>query len=276
MKKFIKQSILFILLIIVFIEAVSAALLFTNLYLFNYPGRDVYMSIEKSLKKNKTKILLLGDSVGRQLFSNENENDSINSLACNQSIGVPGQYFLLSNYLNAGNNIDKLIIIYHPESFRNNLDQNFTYHYFLKPFYNSDYSDLFTPEVKAQIKKIPYYQFSQLPHIKVTSWAPKYNSTGKDTSSFLSSISLEYLAKINKLSKKHNFEVILLPPPISLKKKDEIENMRTDEIKEPSLQKVFKDYLAKVSYIDSTNFIDGIHLTYPEKYTDRLIKEIMK
>jgi len=276
MKNFIRNTVLFLLLIVVFIETTSTILLFNNLYLFNYPGKDIYISIEKSKKKNKTKILLLGDSVGKQLFDNKQNFDRLNSFACNQAISMAGQYFLLHNYLEAGNNIDKLIIIYNPFSFRNNLNQVYTFHYFLKPFYNSDYLSLFSSTVNEQINKIPYNKFVQLPHIRITSWAPEFNTTEPEITSLLSPISIEYLNEIKNLANQYNFEINILPPPISVTRKNEIEKLKLDVFTECNLKQEFEDYFTKITYLDSTEFSDGIHLIHPEKYTNSFIKEIIK
>ena len=276
MKIFIKKIILFLLLIVVFIETISGILAFTNLYLIGYPGSEIYDVINKSKKKNKSKILLIGDSVGNQLFSNKTNKDGINSLACNQAIGLIGQYFLLNNYLRAGNKIDKVFMLFTPFSFKNNLDQVYTYHYFLKPFYTSEYDSLFTETVKEQIEKIPYHQFSRIPHIFVTSWAPEFSSTDQIDYTFLSPISIEYLIKIKELSIKYNFELTILPTPTSIQKKDLIDRIDTDEFAKANLDQEFKDFFNKIIYLDSTNFSDGMHLIHPEIYTKKYRAELIK
>lgn len=276
MKTFIKKIVLFLLLVVVFIETISGILAFTNLYLIGYPGSEIYNAINKSKKKNKSKILLIGDSVGNQLFSNKTNNDGINSLACNQAIGVVGQYFLLNNYLRTGNKIDKVFMLFTPFSFKNNLDQVYTYHYFLKPFYTSEYDSLFTETVKEQIKKIPYRQFTKIPHVFVTSWAPEFNSTDQIDYTFLSPISIEYLIKIKELSIKYNFELTILPPPTSIQKKDLIDRIDIDEFAKANLDQEFKDYFNKIIYLDSTKFVDGTHLIHPEIYTEKYRTELIK
>lgn len=276
MKKFIKKFIIFSFLSVFFIETISEIMAVSNLYLIGYPGNEIYHAINKSKKKNKSKILLIGDSVGNQLFSNKTNNDRINSLACNQAIGMVGQYLLLNNYLKTGNKVDKVFMIFTPFSFKNNLNQVYTYHYFLKPFYNSEYDSLFTETVKEQIKKIPYHQFTRIPHIFVTSWAPEYNSIDQIDYTFLSPISIEYLIKIKELSTKYNFEFTILPPPISIKKKDLIDNIDIDEFVKANLDQEFKDYFNKITYLESTKFIDGTHLIHPEAYIEKYREEHIK
>ena len=276
MKNFIRKTVLFLLLSAVVIESVSTVLLLTKLYLINYPGNAIYLSIEKSKKKNKSKIVLLGDSVGRQIFSNKTNNDTINSLACNQAIGIVGQYLLLNNYLRAGNKIDKVVMLFTPFSFSKNLDQVYTYRYFLKPFDNSDYNPLFTSAVKKQINKIPFRRFDQVPHIRITSWAPELNSTEKKKYSFLSPISKEYLAKIKQLSIQYNFKLNILPTPTNIEKKKSIDAMNLDGIAEGDFNNEFKNYFTNIVYLDSTEFVDGTHLIHPEKYAIIIRKKILE
>ena len=233
----------------------------------SYPGSEVYHSIEKSKRKNGSKILVLGDSVGKQIFSNTTFNDTINSLACNQAVGLVGQYILLNNYVNVGNSVDTVFLIMRPFSFRNNLDQKFTYHYFLKPFYRSEYSFMFTETVFHQIRKIPYNQFSKIPHILATSWAPEFMSEDGIDYTFLSPISVEYLMKIKELSKRYQFKIIILPTPLSIEKKYLIDNMDRKEIVGSGLENEFAHYFQNIVYLDSAQFSDGSHLLHPEYYT---------
>lgn len=276
MKKFLKRSLLFILLTALSVEVISAVLIYTDLYLLGYPGRDVYHSIIKSKEKKKSRKVLLGDSVGQQLFPSNTNNDSINSLACNQAIGVIGQYLLLNNYLNAGNEIDTVFMIFTPFSFRNNLDQRFTFHYFLKPFATDEYEPLFTETVKQQIGKIPYHQFARVPHILATSWAPEFNPPEHHDFTFLSPVSAEYLQKIKNLANRHHFKLIILPTPTRENKKQQIEQIDLNEIDKYHLTAEFKDYFNKIIYLDTLNFIDETHLIHPELFTEVYRQKLMR
>lgn len=275
MKKFLKKSVLFVLLIVVFVESISSILLYTDLYLkLNYPGYNIYNAIDKSKKKDKAKILLLGDSVGAQLFPNDNTYDGINSLACNQAIGVIGQFFLLKNYLEQGNDLDKVVVLFNPLSFLNNLDQIYTYHYFLKPFYQAEYTPLFTQTATKQVNKIPFNRLSQIPHVKITGWAPEIELEKKNYT-FLSPISVEYLAKIKALSKKYSFDIEIMSTPTSTELKTQIDQMDLTEIRENNLQDEFNNYFKNMVYVDSREFVDGIHFYKPSKYVDSVKRDIL-
>jgi hypothetical protein len=144
----------------------------------------------------------------------------------------------------------------------------------LKPFYNSEYISLLTPTVREQIKKIPYYQFVQIPHIFVSSWTPEFNPPDRNENIFLSPISIEYLKKIKELSIQFDFELDILPTPTSSGKKDLIEKMDISEISKSDFKHEFKDYFNKITYLDSTKFSDGTHLIHPEIYTEKYRAEL--
>ena len=134
--KFIFAIFLFTIPIVIYYSAKTIWLLMDDRYKESIYGNEVYKAIEKSKKRNKARKLFLGDSTANQFYNCKKE-DSPNtySLTCTQAIGMVGQYILLHNYLNAGNRPDSVFLIYTPFSFWDNLDQIYTYHYFLKPFF---------------------------------------------------------------------------------------------------------------------------------------------
>lgn len=266
MKSFLKNLILFILVAALAIQIIPVLLLFRDTYQRIVAGNEIYLSIRKSKQKHKFHKLLLGDSVARQLFPNNSDNDTLNSLACNQSIGMVGQYILLNNYIQAKNDIDTVYMVFSPFSFINNLDQVYTYHYFIKPFYNSEYHDLFTTTVHNQIHKIPFTSISHVPLIFVSNWAPDFNSTDSNVFTLLSPISVEYLFKIKKLSEQYHFTLVFIPPPLSIQSKYTVAKMLQNEIIPTGLSSEFNNYFNRIEYFDDSCFSDGHHLKDPSKY----------
>ena len=260
MKKFILQMILFTLIGITLYDIQREK---------TTAGCEIYHSIKKSKQKNSSKILIIGDSVGKQLFNNYSYTEPINSLACNQTIGMVGQYCLLQNYFNSGNHVDKVYLIVTPlHSLKNNLNQIYTYHYFLKPFYIKEYYGYFSNLVSDQIRKIPYYQFCQFPFISTSTWAPDFKSNDKIDYSFLSPISVEYLKKIKDLSEQKKFEFIILPTPTKVSYKKKIEDFDSKEIILTGLDEEFKYYFESIMYVADSSFYDDVHLKNPMKYTE--------
>jgi hypothetical protein len=278
MKKFILSSILFLLIACPAITIIPTFLILTDSYKHTVAGNEIYYSIFKSKQKKKTKKIIIGDSVGRQLFSNTTYNDSLNSLACNRGISMAGHFILLNNYLNAGNKIDTVFLIFTPFSFQSNLNDVFTYHYFLKPFYVKEYKPLFTKLVTKQIDKIPYAEFCRFPNILTSNWAPDFKSTDKTDYTFLSPVSVEYLIKIKELSMKHHFKVIILPTPTRISRKAEVERMMKNEITKNNLGPEFKNYFENIIYLNDNNFVDDVHLKreilayYTSYYNEKLMK----
>lgn len=276
MKKFITNSALFLVILIVILQIRPLYLLNNDRYKLTVTGTEIYESIFKSKQKKKVKKILFGDSVGNQLFPNTKFSDTLNSMACNQSIGMVGQYILLNNYLKTGNQVDTVFMLFSPFSFQNNLDQVYTYHYFLKPFYIEEYMPLFTETVNDQIQKIPYHRFCRLPLILTSNWAPEYYSNDKLDYTFLSPISVEYLLKIKELSIKYHFSLIILPTPTSIIKKPLVEKMDKSEITKNNLETEFRDYFTNILYLDDTIFLDGTHFKKVKKYTDYYKKRFIK
>jgi hypothetical protein len=271
MKKFLLQILWFSLLVPIFTYITPLYSITTEKYKKTGPGKEVYYSIYKSKQKTKSRKLLLGDSVAQQIFSNKQYNDTLNSLTCNMAIGMIGQFLLLNNYINTGNRPDTVYMFFTPSttagsSFNNNLNQIYTFHYFLKPFYTKEYKPFFTETTYQQIKKIPVYFLCQEPHILTSGWAPEFSQEEKQKSDFLSPISIEYLKKIKLLSLSYHFRLIFVPTPVSISSRKLIQNMKTNGLSLTGLESELNDYLNKIEYYNDTLFVDGIHLKKPNLY----------
>ena len=268
MKQFLTYTILFLLFAFAVYHAKPLYLLINDKYKTTVAGSEIYYAIEKSKKKSKTKKALFGDSVARQLFNSNIESDTINSLATNQAIALVGQYILLNNYLQAGNQVDTVYFLLRPFTFQNNLDQVYTYHYFLKPFYTDEYLKYFTPTVMDQIQKIPHVRFRQLPSILTSDWAPEFITTDTMNYTFLSPVSIDYLKKIKELASQYRFKLIILPTPINSALKSKIDQFDRNEIISNGFQKEFTNYFENITYLDNRYFSDSSHLVNPAVYTE--------
>lgn len=276
MRRFLGRMLAFLVCLVILVEAVSYVIVAADLQRYFLPGSEIYIAIAKSHQKKKPKKVLIGDSVGNQMFPNTEDNDSLVSLACNQAIGVVGQYLLLNNFFSAGNKVDTIFMIYSPNSFKTNLDQIYTFHYFIKPFNKKEYAGQFTETVKRQIEKVPYYYTAQLPHNLATTWAPEFEAKDSIDFTFLSPISVEYLKKIRTLAEQHSSRVIILPPPTSMQKKPVIDKMDRNEITKNGLDGMFQNYFERIIFLDDALFYDGIHFENPEPYSALYAKEFLK
>lgn len=273
LSSFVIKGLLFSLPIGVFYTARATIMLSDGKYMKELHGHEVYAAIEKSKKKTRIKKLIIGDSTANQLYNTETDTTSvIFSLTCNQAIGLVGHYCLINNYLKAGNRPEDVYMIYSPLSFWDNLDQVYTYHYFLKPFYKDEYKNLMTRQVFQQVKKIPYYFLCQTPYVLTSDWSPELKQRDRNYS-FFSPLSKEYLTKIVSLSRVYGFHLHLIPPFISEYWRDTISNFNLQEIEGYNFSSMVKRYLDQIDYLNDSIFSDHLHLKENQLSNYRLIMD---
>lgn len=233
--------------------------------LISYFGLELYRSLDKSTTKQPTHVLILGDSTGQQIYNNREYSDSLYSLCCNQAITMIGQYILLQNFFEVNRNIkpQEVVLIYHPVSFQNDLDQKFTYHYFLKPFYNNQYKEFVSKPADKKIQKIPFHSLSQFPVVKLTNWSPKfeYNDNFAFDDMNLSETSIEYLIKIKNLLSKHNVNFKVISPYMNSKFLNHSFMTLKNQIKKYNLESIFENYFVDMKFVDEAQFVDELHLS---------------
>lgn len=271
---FIGLFLLFAFPVVLFYSAKTAWVMIDDKYKSTIYGNEIYRAIEKSKKKTRYRKLILGDSTANQFYNCKGDDpDSAYSLSCNQAIGLVGQFILLNNYLSAGNKPDTVYLVYTPFSFWDNLDQVFTYHYFLKPFYYDEYKPLMSETVVQQIKKLPKYWACHIPFIQTTEWAPTLHSA-KRNYSFLSPICQEYLCKIDSLSQNFKFEWEIVPTFVAEHWRDSVNHFNRQEYATYNYANKLDRYLANIIYLNDSCFVDGIHLKSPELYLPELNKHL--
>ena len=178
-----------------------------------------------------------------------------------------------SKLLNAGNRPDTVFLVYTPFSFWDNLDQVYTYHYFLKPFYYDEYRSLMSPTVIKQIHKLPKYKICHFPLVQTTGWAPNIKQE-KRNYSFISPISKEYLSKIYILSTEYHFTFKIIPSFVAEHWRDSINHFNSIEFENTEYKKLLSDYLKDIVYLNDSSFVDEVHLRSPHLYKMNLNKKL--
>ena len=270
---FLKKSFIFLVSALAF----GCAYFIINFYesdIKNIYGYEVHHSIQKSLqKKDNIKILILGDSVGKQVYDNQTYNGRIYSLACNQAISLAGQFILLNNFLslNDDNHDLEVILVSRPSSFNNNLDQKFTFQYFLKPFFTETNKLLMSKFSISQVQKIPFFQWSQHKLIKESNWSP--NFPHPPIRFDISQVSVEYIKKMDSLCKEKgvkSFKLYCSPLSSSVNREDI--NYFKERIYDLGLSNEFAGYFENILFIDKDDFMqDQIHLL-----TDKIPENFLK
>ena len=178
---------------------------------------EVYYAIDNSMQRHPDcRILLIGDSIGMQLYPCTEVYSDIVSLTCNQAVMLAGHYFMLHNYFeqNSDSLPDEVILIYSPRSFRNKTDK-YSFHYFLKPFFTKRYKELYTEALWDAVKSIPFYWLSQFPFVKTSGWSVDYLPGQDESYHMLSPVSSDYLKLIMSLLKDNNVRFRIVAPPLS-------------------------------------------------------------
>lgn len=235
-------------------------------------GGETYAAIHCSkLRVEKRKILVLGDSVARQLYGVSQYNDKIYSLACNQAVSLAGHHILLQNILkNNADQISKVYLVMHPVSFRNNLDQVYVFNYFIKPFYGKENYSRLTRDTRDRIGKVPLYFTSSFPIARITNYTPNLAgfdepmlSAAAERKFKMSFVSLEYLKKMSSDLRKAGIDFQVVAPVLH----DEYRAYATESLKKALADHNLEDHFTgyfQFRYLKKQKFVDLLHYSAPE------------
>ena len=226
----------------------------------------VYKSLDKSKKKVKKKKIIIGDSVGSQLFSPYEDTDSTYSLCTTGPASIVSAYIILQNFI-AANNIEGMEFYYlaTPHAFSCQFKSKYTYNHFVKPFYTWGNRPYFTPALNDSIQSIPYWYAAQLPFIKASDFQPSYQFT-YEAYHIIPAIAIDYLNLINKLVKEKHLNFKFVMPFIDEEYRNEDNTYMLNIIKENGLEDIFADYYKNRKYLPSNEFKpDHHHYAHAEK-----------
>lgn len=270
-----------VVILLYFLAFVVASEIVTNSdvgRIIRVPGYEVRAAVKKSKVHNKKKIkkLVLGDSTGYGLYHSEKSYDSIMSFACTQSVSMAGHYFLLKNYMekNSYNLPDEVVILCNPKSFSNDIDV-YAYHYFLKPFPMWEYRSSYSSHLTERVKSIPYYWTAYMPLIHSCKYTPHNSVPKQEKEEALSQISIEYLQKIDSITKEYGIGLRLYSTPSRIDRKEELDNVVEQMIASApkELKGKFIEYASSVHYYPSKYFHDHVHMIaeyIPQNYLDSI------
>jgi hypothetical protein len=213
------------------------------------------------------KYIVIGDSVAYQLFRGYENKDMLN-LTTNQAISMAGQYVLLKSAIR-NNPIKVVVMVFKPQSFCNDLDQKFTYNYFVRPFYTVENYQNFTPHTLERVKSNIFSMLFLTPFSKVSNIFSGIDyslahTDKSDVSLYLSGISSEYMRKIYDMCRENNIKIVLLSPVVSNSKISsyKFERLKT-QIAENGLTDMFAKYFYKMLVLDDSYFLDDqVHLKH--------------
>lgn len=263
MKTFILYLSIFMVLAVASLSIKVSYYMKDDRYMSSSIASPVYAAIKKSREKlPASRILLLGDSVGKQFFRNNITSDTLISLVSNQAASLAGQYVLLVNFLAQNPAPGKVVMVYHPGSFSNNLDQKYTYNYFLKPYYREEYLSLYEDRLQDRVQSIPFYRFCQNPLLLTTDWSPAIRHGQPSEFSEISGI---YLGKIIDMCEEYHIPFELKGVPVSENNRDRIDALGR-AVSGTRFESCFTPYLDQFIFLGGGNFVDDTHMRDPDKY----------
>lgn len=237
-------------------------------------GPELYYALDLAEERNEYTGVIIGDSVARLIFapSYQEETSETCYLATNQAITVLGNYILLSRYLENNPQTEEVIYIVRPQSLANPLWYNFSFQYFVVPFYNETYKGYIDEDTRSYIEErfgkiyatndiiksfivnSSYYMDVYLNNILEQQLEVRDEK-------HLSALSIKYLPMMKSLCEQYGatFTVLAAPLPDTEENHDWTEFGR--QIEENGLTDILGSYLQGIEYYDESCFSDEAHFT---------------
>lgn len=262
MKRFVLGIIVYVIIVLMLWNALGLLKLYTHRYEKKVNGAEIYYAIVSSETKRKVKRIVLGDSVGCQLYPSNQEYDSVVSMSCNQAITMAGHYFLLKKFIetNQENLPEEAILLITPFSLSNDVDK-YAYHYFLKPFSPVVYSKFYTEHLTRRIHSIPFYWTANLPTIKTSNYSPQWAIPASQSIKSISPLSYEYLLKMDSIASANGIEFRMISTPVRDDREDEIDSFWVDLNPDywRQLYQLLQPYKESVQFMPADRYYDPVH-----------------
>ncbi len=262
MKRFVLGIIVYVIIVLMLWNALELLKLYTHRYEKKVNGAEIYYALFSSKTERKVKRIVLGDSVGCQLYPSNQEYDSVVSMSCNQAITMAGHYFLLKNFIetNQEDLPEEAILLITPFSLSNDVDK-YAYHYFLKPFPYHQYSNLYTNHLKERIQTIPFFWSANLPFIQTSSNSPKWAVPLTASNQSISQLSYEYLIKMDSITKCNGIKFQMISTPVRDDRRDDMDSfwdhLPTDYA--DKLDDLLQPYKESIVFMPSDYYTDEVH-----------------
>jgi hypothetical protein len=227
---------------------------------------EVYRSQRRARLSPQKTTLVLGDSVARQLYNQNNEEATgFLHLTTNQAVSMVGQYLLLREALEHHARVERVVLVIRPHSFRNDLAQGYTFNSFVKPFCTfSNWAEL-SDSVRERLRRHPAFWLGLLPLVKATRIGSEVDysvySADPDLTAqpSLSPVSVEYLKKIAEVAKARGIRLELRGVPIKDVPATDLEPLKKD-VADNGLSEVFAGYFESITVMPEARFFDKAHL----------------
>lgn len=283
MKKIIQKTVLLFALVLVTVTAVFAFLIYAKINPNKLLGWEVYDALNEVEQANSYEAVLLGDSVSRQLCPPEaqGENERVCYLSTNQAVTVVGNYILLCRYLENHPQTKQVIYMVQPVGLANNLRSDFSYQYFILPFYQDPYLDYIDKSMQETVRDKYGAFFVSNPIARYilrnssVCLEPYLERIHDDETKAVPDMMFRYLGKMQELCGEYGAEFLLVSSPLNEGFDYDTETfLRTVmQTEDEVLLELFEDYIASMHFYAKECFADDVHFT--KDYLEAHRKEIL-
>ena len=286
MKKFMIKLLLAVLLVLTGQGIFWFCIIEQNIQIGNL-AEEVYGAIEIAETKNTYAEVIIGDSVCRQLFLPEyqEENEDVCYMGTNQLITACGNYILLEKYIANNPQTKKVYYFIRPQSLAKDMDERLFYPYFVIPFCQQENMKYMEEETKKLLVEKFGYTFVYNRYVKqllLSNKAPlniylkQYSNENESEANSMSEVSIVYLKRIVSLCNENDIELVMIATPLAGDENNYDWNIFRKEIEKYGFENIMADYLNHIIYIPNEYFTDGVHLQsdYVKENREKIIKEI--
>ena len=242
-------------------------------------GPELYYALDLAETNTEYTKVIIGDSVARLIFSPDyqDETDEVCYLATNQAITVLGNYILLNRYLENNPQTEEVYYIVRPQSLANPLWFNFSFQYFIVPFYNDTYKQYIDEDMRQYIED----RFGKLYATNdIVKSFIENNAYSMDVylnnvleqqlevrdEKHLSDLTIKYLPKIKELCDSHGVKLKVLAAPLPDTQDNHEWADFEKQIEDNGLTGLLGDYIDGIDYYPESAFGDEAHFT--QEYLD--------
>lgn len=236
---------------------------------------EVYDAIDRAGVNEGYTGLVLGDSVARQIFQPEyqDENDDMCYLATNQAIMTVGNFMLLERFIENNPQLEDVYYVARPDSIMGNVNFIYTYSYFVTPLYNGSMKQYLEPETREEIETIfgRFYAQREFPKWLLAKY-PKlldvYQNSRRSILRFRRwtgnaeemDMAALYLGKMKEVCDEKNIEFHLLSSPLPENYQFSLEEMK-ERLDFEEEEKLILEYADSIIYVQEDEFVDGVHMS---------------
>jgi len=223
--------------------------------------RSVYKRVIASQRSIPGETLVVGDSVGQQLFP---FGQARGSLVANGAVFMVGHYVLAFNALEQNPQLKRVVYVGVPQVVGHGLERSRAYTNFIKPFYTFDNFRHFDLPLWTSVAPHPLVLLAAFPsarHLPLSD--PDLDDGVERPIGELSNLASHYIRKLHDLCLSRGVTFQMVSPPVSTAVRSETNDWQQmrQQVRAQGLEAAFGDYLDAIQYLPPDAFQDGLHLT---------------